>query len=75
MTPVKPLTLTELVINFQQEYADAPIYKGYSQALKRSIPTKQQIQSEFISNLQMLAITTDDPDVEVKVERILKKYM
>ena len=69
------MTLTELVTNFQQEYADAPIYKGYSQALKRSIPTKQQIQSEFISNLQMLAITTDDPDVEAKVERILKKYM
>ena len=74
MAPKVPLTLTELVTNFQQEYADAPIYKGYSQALKRSIPTKSQVQSEFISNLQMLAITTDDKETEEKIERILKKY-
>ena len=74
MAPKVPLTLTELVTNFQQEYADAPIYKGYSQALKRSIPTKSQIQSEFISNLQMLAITTDDKAIEDKIERMLKKY-
>ena len=75
MTAPKPLTLSELVYNFQQEYADAPQFKGYSQALRKAIPPKSQVQSEFISNLQMLAITTDDPDVEDKIERILKKYM
>ena len=73
--PNTPLTLDELVINFQQDYADAPLFKGYSQALRRSIPPKSQVQSEFISNLQMLAITTDDATIEAKIERILKKYM
>ena len=70
-----PLTLAELVANFQQDYKDAPMFKGYSQALRRAIPPKSQVQSEFISNLQMLAITTDDPAVEDKIEAILKKYM
>ena len=69
------LTLTELVNNFQQDYADAPLFKGYSQALRKSIPPKSQVQSEFISNLQMLAITTDDKAVEDKITAILKKYM
>ena len=68
------LTLTELVNNFQQDYADAPLFKGYSQALRKSIPPKSQVQSEFISNLQMLAITTDDPAVEEKIAKILQKY-
>ena len=68
------LTLAELVANFQQDYADAPLFKSYSQALRRSIPPKSQVQSEFISNLQMLAITTDDKETEEKIERILKKY-
>jgi hypothetical protein len=49
-------------------------FKGYSQALRKSIPPKSQVQSEFISNLQMLAITTDDPVVEDKIEKILLKY-
>ena len=69
------MTLTELVTNFQQAYADAPLFKGYSQALRQSIPPKSQVQSEFISNLQMLAITTDDKAVEDKITAILKKYM
>ena len=69
------MTLTELVTNFQIEYADAPQFKSYSQALRQSIPPKSQVQSEFISNLQMLAITTDDTAVEDKITAILKKYM
>ena len=69
------LTLTELVNQFQEDYAAAPMYKGYSQALRKNVPPKSQVQSEFISNLQMLAITTDDPVVEDKIEKILKKYM
>ena len=69
------MTLTELVLNFQIEYADAPQFKSYSQALRKSIPPKSQVQSEFISNLQMLAITTDDKAVEDKITAILKKYM
>ena len=69
-----PLTLDELVANFQQDYAAAPQFKSYSQALRRSVPPKSQVQSEFISNLQMLAITTDDKAIEDKIERMLKKY-
>ena len=64
------LTLTELVAQFQEDYAAAPQFKGYSQALRKSIRPKSQVQSEFISNLQMLAITTDDPAVEEKIEAI-----
>ena len=71
---VVPLTLAELVANFQQDYADAPQFKSYSQALRKSIAPKSQVQSEFISNLQMLAITTDDKTVEDKITAILKKY-
>ena len=74
MTTPKLLTLTELIANFQLDYANAPQFKGYSQALRRSIPPKSQVQSEFISNLQMLAITTDDKAIEDKIERMLKKY-
>ena len=69
------MTLTELVANFQEDYAAAPLFKGYSQALRKSILPKSQVQSEFISNLQMLAITTDDKAVEDKITAILKKYM
>ena len=69
------MTLTEIVTQFQEDYAAAPQFKSYSQALHRSVPPKSQVQSEFISNLQMLAITTDDPVVEDKIEKILKKYM
>ena len=68
------MTLTEIVTQFQEDYAAAPQFKSYSQALRRSIPPKSQIQSEFISNLQMLAITTDDKTVEDKITAILKKY-
>ena len=69
------LTFEQLVAQFQEDYAAAPQFKSYSQALRRSVPPKSQVQSEFISNLQMLAITTDDPVVEDKIEKILKKYM
>ena len=68
------LTFEQLVAQFQEDYAAAPQFKSYSQALRRSIPPKSQVQSEFISNLQMLAITTDDKETEEKIERILKKY-
>ena len=68
------LTFEQLVAQFQEDYAAAPQFKSYSQALRRSVPPKSQVQSEFISNLQMLAITTGDKAVEEKIERILKKY-
>ena len=68
------LTLTELVEQYQEDYQSAPQYKSYSQALRKNIAPKSQIQSEFIQNLQMLMITTDDPVVEDKITRLLKKY-
>ena len=68
------LTFEQLVAQFQEDYAAAPQFKSYSQALRRSVPPKSQVQSEFISNLQMLAITTDDKAIEDKIERMLKKY-
>ena len=68
------LTFEQLVAQFQEDYAAAPQFKSYSQALRRSVPPKSQVQSEFISNLQMLAITTDDKAKEDKIERMLKKY-
>ena len=70
----KPLTLSELVTQFQQDYADAPQFKGYSQALRKSIPPKSQVQSEFISNLETMQIVTDDKAIEDKISRILKKF-
>ena len=68
------LTLTQLVEQYQEDYRSAPQYKSYSQALRKNIPPKSQVQSEFIANLQMLSITTDDPVVEEKIAHILKKY-
>ena len=68
------LNLTELVNIFIDEYAAAPQFKGYSQALRQSIRPKSQVQSEFISNLQMLKIVSDDQAVCDKIDKILKKY-
>ena len=68
------MTLQELIEEYQEEYSSAPLYKSYSQALRKNIPPKSQVQSAFISNLQMLAITTDDSGVEEKISKILKKF-
>ena len=64
------MTLQELI----DQFIDAPQYKTYSQTMRKNLKTKQQIQSEFISNLQMLQCVTDDPKVSDKIDSILKKF-
>ena len=68
------MTLSELVDQYKEEYSSAPMYKGYSQALRKSIIPKSQVQAAFISNLQMLLIITDDQAIEDKITKILKKF-
>ena len=68
------MDLTKLVDEYTEEYASAPMYKTYSQTLRKNIPTKSQVQAAFISNLQMLLIITDDTVVEDKITKILKKF-
>ena len=68
------MDLTKLVDEYTEEYASAPMYKTYSQTLRKNIPTKSQVQSAFISNLQMLLIISDDTVVEDKITKILKKF-
>ena len=68
------MDLTKLVDEYTEEYASAPMYKTYSQTLRKNIPTKSQVQTAFISNLQMLLIITDDQAVEDKITKILKKF-
>ena len=68
------MDLTKLVDDYTEEYSSAPLYKTYSQTMRKNIPTKSQVQSAFISNLQMLAIVTDDQTVEDKINKILKKF-
>ena len=68
------MTLQDLIDDYKENYSSAPQYKTYSQTLRKSLPTKQTIQSEFIANLQMLMIVTDDIAVEDKITKILKKF-
>ena len=68
------MTLQELIDDYKEEYSSAPQYKTYSNTLRKSLPTKQTVQSAFIANLQMLQIVTDDPSVEDKITKILKKF-
>ena len=68
------ISLTEMVDKYFKEYESAPMYKTYSQTLRKNIPTKSQVQSAFISNLQMLLIITDDQAIEDKITKILKKF-
>ena len=68
------MTLQELIEEYQDDYTHAPQYRQYSQTLRKNLKTKQQVQSEFISNLQMLIVTTDDTVVEDKITKILKKF-
>tara|TARA_R100000656_G_scaffold14636_1_gene14475 strand:+ start:304 stop:519 length:216 start_codon:yes stop_codon:yes gene_type:complete len=68
------MDLPKLVDEYTEEYASAPMYKTYSQTLRKNIPTKSQVQSAFISNLQMLLIITDDQKIEDKITKILKKF-
>ena len=68
------MDLTKLVDEYTEEYSSAPMYKQYSQTLRKNIPTKQQVQAAFISNLQMLLIISDDTVVEDKITKILKKF-
>ena len=68
------MTLQDLIDDYKENYSSAPQYKTYSQTLRKSLPTKQAVQSAFIANLQMLEIVTDDPAVEDKISKILKKF-
>ena len=68
------MTLQELIDDYKSDYTTAPQFRQYSQTLRKQLKTKQQVQSEFISNLQMLMIVTDDPIVEEKISAILKKF-
>ena len=68
------MNLETLVKEYYEEYESAPMYKEYSQTLRKSIPTKSTIQAAFISNLQMMLILTDDKTVEDKISAILKKF-
>ena len=68
------MDLTKLISDYYLEYESAPMYKSYSQTLRKSIPTKSQVQTAFISNLQMMSILTDDKSVEEKISKILKKF-
>ena len=66
--------LKQLVDTFMEEYKDAPLYGGYSRTLRKKIASKQNVKSEFISNLQMLSIITDDQVTQDKITAILKKF-
>ena len=68
------MNLDELVREYFEEYSTAPMYKSYSQNLKKNIPTKSAVQTAFISNLEMLQIITNDQAVEDKIAKILKKF-
>ena len=68
------MKLQELIYQFIDDHNHAPQYKTYSQTMRKNLKTKQQIQSEFISNLQMLQCVTDDPKVSDKIDSILKKF-
>tara|TARA_Y100000034_G_C6594803_1_gene258523 strand:- start:306 stop:515 length:210 start_codon:yes stop_codon:yes gene_type:complete len=68
------MDLPKLVDEYTEDYASAPMYKTYSQTLRKNIPTKSQVQAAFISNLQMLQIVTDDETIEAKIVKILKKF-
>ena len=67
-------TLQELVDTFIDDHTHAPQYKTYSQTMRKNLKTKSQVQTEFISNLQMLKCVTDDPKIEAKIDSILKKF-
>ena len=68
------MDLPKLVAEYTEDYSSAPLYKQYSQTLRKNIPTKQQVQAAFISNLQMLLIITDDQAIEDKITKILEKF-
>ena len=67
-------TLQELIDKFYREYEAAPKFKTYSQTLRKNIPTKSQVQSAFIDNIQMLLIISDDVKVQDKIKAILKRF-
>ena len=68
------MTLQELIDQFIDDHNHAPQFRTYSQTMRKQLKTKQQVQSEFISNLQMLKCVSDDPIVEEKISAILKKF-
>ena len=67
-------TLQELIDKFYREYEAAPKFKTYSQTLRKNLPTKSQVQSAFIDNIQMLLIISDDVKVQDKIKAILKRF-
>tara|TARA_R110002020_G_scaffold58052_5_gene159419 strand:+ start:222 stop:434 length:213 start_codon:yes stop_codon:yes gene_type:complete len=66
--------LQEMLDSFLEAYQDAPLYGSYSRTMKRKIPAKSQVRSEFIENIQMLSILTNDPAVKERITSILKSF-
>ena len=66
--------LQALLDAFKLDYTQAPLYGGYSRILKRKVPAKSQVRSEFIENIQMLSILTDDQAVKERIASILKSF-
>ncbi len=66
--------LQAMLDQFMLDYAEAPLYGGYSRTLKRKIPAKSQIQAAFIENITMLSKLSDDEKVKKRIENILKSF-
>ena len=64
--------LEQLLETYKTEYIEAPLYGGYSRTLKRKIPSKSQVQTSFIENIQMLKDLSNDAAVVKRIEGILK---
>ena len=66
--------LQAMLDQFMLDYAEVPLYGGYSRTLKRKIPAKSQIQAAFIENITMLSKLSDDEKVKKRIENILKSF-
>ena len=67
--------LTDLCKQYFDDYRDAlPGWSTYSRTLRKSTPGKTQIRAAFIENLGEMQVLCDDPEVEAKIEKVLKKY-
>lgn len=66
--------LQAMLDQFMLDYAEAPLYGGYSRTLKRKIPAKSQIQAAFIENITMLSKLSDDEKVKTRIDNILKSF-
>ena len=68
------MDLNELIKNFAEEYQEAPLYVTYSRTLRRRVPSKGDVQKNFIENILNLRRLTTDPKVEAKIDAILVKF-